>query len=352
MRPLVLMLVLLCVATAARAEGPTIRPPVAAGSFYPLEPELLRTTLQQLYAGVPTPSPEGRLAAVIVPHSGYEFAGSVAAHAFRELQPGQYDRVIILAPSHFSSFEGLSIPAADAFVTPLGVVPIDRDAVDRVIYSALIDVRALHYNKNSDHKPLHENEYSIEVLLPYLQERLVQFQIVPIMVGTLNDAQGRFNANSVSAVAESLKEIVDDRTLIVVSSDFTHFGNDFSFRPFNTNIPEAIQGLDTKAFELIVARNLDEYRNYMKVTKNTICGNLAIQIMMELLPRHTKGKLLAYDMSLRHTQNVDRSVSYAALSFHEPGKPVNELKQIQQASAPARETSPAATVEAQPVPQN
>lgn len=314
----------------ALAAGPALseeilRPPVAAGSFYPDNPQALMDTIHGFYSATVTAPLPGKIVALIVPHSGYEFSGQIAAQAFELLQPGQYQRVIILAPAHFVAFENCSIPIASAFVTPFGVVPLDGEAIERLTLSTLVSTRALHYG-DKRRKPLHESEHSIEVLLPFLQERLGLFKLVPILVGSLNDAHGNFNPNSVVAVADALKTIIDERTLLIVSSDFTHFGNDFSFRPFNDNILANIQQLDEDAFRLIARRDSEHLQKYVEKTGITICGEMAIQVLMKALPAHTVGRVLAYDLSARKTGNQDRSVSYGALAFADPTAAVPETK--------------------------
>ena len=180
----------------------TIHQPVVAGMFYPAQAGPLRAMVADLLAGAPAldvPPPK----AVILPHAGYRYSGSVAAAGAATLAPG-VRRVVVLGPSHRFAFRGVALPAAAAMRTPLGDVPIDADAVRALLREP--EVRVL--------PQAHAAEHSIEVELPFLQHRLGDFSIVPLVVGEIGIAR--------------LAEIVEtlwggDETLIVVSSDMSHY---------------------------------------------------------------------------------------------------------------------------------
>lgn len=310
------------VAPAQKGIARVVRP-IAADAWYPADAAKLTTMLDDLYkeaeAAAAVSPASGRLVACILPHAPYQTSGSIAVSALSLLEPGQYERVVILAPAHHSEFRGCSIPSAQAYVTPLGVVPIDCQLVrelDRV--SPLIEVRSLHYGKSLERQQLHERETGIEVMLPYLQARLGSFLVVPIIVGQLEDYHDGIDVYGIDAIAGTLKRCIDDKTLVVVSSDFTHFGNTFSYRPFKDNIVESIEALDHGAFDLITARNSEGYYEYLQQTKNTICGKEAIAVLLKLLPENARGAVTAYDISARRTGDTKTSISYAAIAFTVP----------------------------------
>lgn len=298
-----------------------IRTPVAAGPFYPDDPETLSSTVAKLFDEAVAPMPTARLVACIAPHSAYGFSGAVTAHAFKGIKPGQYDRVLILAPSHFATIEGCSVPDVAGFATPLGVVPVDRKIVDRLCRCPLIACKALHQREAK--KGPHEQEYAIETLLPFLQVKLKRFTLIPILVGKLNDAQGKFNMNTCAAVAEAISNVVDTRTLIVASSDLTHYGAEYGFRPFKDNVLESIEALDQQAIQALQERDGAAFKSIIDQVKDPVCGDTAIQVLLRLLPAHARGVLAAYDMSGKKTQSTDNSVSYAAINFYDPTLPVN-----------------------------
>ena len=180
------------------------RPAAVAGLFYPAETNRLETTLARLLEAAPDARDGAK--AIIAPHAGYQYSGPTAACAYR-LIAGRRDeirRVVLLGPAHRVYVLGMAVPSADAFTTPLGDVPIDAEAVQTVLEMPGTQV--------SDEA--HAHEHSLEVHLPFLQTVLDDFQIVPIVVGACPAAQ-------VQAVLDKLWG--GDETLIVVSSDLSHF---------------------------------------------------------------------------------------------------------------------------------
>lgn len=180
----------------------TVHQPVVAGMFYPADPEALSANVAGLLARAPAldvPPPK----AVILPHAGYSYSGATAAAGVAALSPG-VRRVVVLGPSHRLAFRGVALPEATAMRTPLGEVPIDRLAVATLLKDP--DVHVL--------QRAHAAEHSIEVELPFLQHRLGDFSVVPLVVGEIAPAR----------LSEILETIWGgDETLIVVSTDLTHF---------------------------------------------------------------------------------------------------------------------------------
>ncbi|NIA14206.1 MAG: AmmeMemoRadiSam system protein B [Nitrospiraceae bacterium] len=317
--------VLVLAAGAAGAAGAAkfVRP-IAAGLWYPEQPQELRDTVDGLLKAAQTSQPSGRCVASIVPHAPYATSGQIAAEALSIVRAEDYDRVIVLAGSHHTAFRGCSIPSAYAYRTPLGNVVIDGPAVRALDRSTLIEVRSLRYGPAAERKQLHERESNIEVVLPFLQVQLGTFQIVPVVVGDFKDHGGQFDEAAMEAVAKQLRPLVDERTLIVVSSNFTHFGNRFSYRPFRENIVEGIEALDRAAFDCILRRDYAGYLRYLKDTRNRIDGKYAIALMLKLLPEGARGKLLAHEISARKTGDTRTSISYAALAFAVPADGVKK----------------------------
>ena len=184
-----------------------IRPPAVAGAFYPAAADVLAREISALLEGVPARAPDaGILKALIVPHAGYIYSGAIAANAYARLAParGRIKRVVLLGPAHRVAVDGLVLPGALGLQTPLGVVPVDREAV-RLI-SSLPQV--------SENREAHAREHSLEVHLPFLQAVLGMFAVVPLVVG-------RADAEDVAGVLELLWG--GDETLIVISSDLSHY---------------------------------------------------------------------------------------------------------------------------------
>jgi AmmeMemoRadiSam system protein B len=181
-----------------------IRQAAVAGSFYPADSDELRTVVHGLLDSIPAhagPAPR----ALIVPHAGLVYSGSVAATAYARLRPlrQKFRRVLLLGPCHRMAFRGMAVSGADCFRTPLGDVPLDHAAIASISHPDLAVADAPH-----------RAEHSLEVQLPFLQCVLDSFTLVPIAVG---DA----NPDSVADVIDAYWD--DPETLVVVSSDLSHY---------------------------------------------------------------------------------------------------------------------------------
>lgn len=200
------------------------RNPAVAGLFYPDDPRVLKRTVDDYLAEA---SPDGEPPkALIVPHAGYIYSGPIAATAYATLARvrASVHRVVLLGPSHRVPLRGLAASSADRFVTPLGPVELDRDAIDLAL--ALPQVRLM--------DAAHAQEHSLEVQLPFLQEVLERFSLVPFVVG--------------DADPEEVAEVLDllwggPETLIVISSDLSHYHAYASARAMDTATSEAIEAL-------------------------------------------------------------------------------------------------------------
>lgn len=185
----------------------TVRQAAVAGMFYPGTSLELQVMVQKMLADNPAPSlVTEQPRALIVPHAGYPFSGSVAAIAYNSLSKhaDSIRRVVLLGPSHRVAFHGIALTEADSFQTPLGHVCIDQQSVQAL--SRLPQVAFL--------DQAHELEHSLEVQLPFLQNVLGDFVLVPLVVG---DA-------SASQVEEVITPFVEDEnTLIVISTDLSHY---------------------------------------------------------------------------------------------------------------------------------
>ena len=181
-----------------------MRPPAVADMFYPANPDGLARDVSRYLASaqVFTYRPK----AIIVPHAGYIYSAPIAASAYRLLEPlqGQIERVVLMGPAHRVWVKGLALPGVDAFDTPLGPVELDKAGM-----AALADLRQVEIVSEA-----HAREHCLEVQLPFLQTVLGEFKLVPLVVGGATPEQ----------VAEVLERLWGgDETLIVVSSDLSHY---------------------------------------------------------------------------------------------------------------------------------
>jgi len=208
-----------------------IRPAAVAGTFYDADPTVLRASVaQHLRAAGAARGPAPK--ALIVPHAGYVYSGPVAAHAFAELVPlrGRVRRVVLLGPAHRVALRGLALPEAEAFETPLGVIPVDTRA-----FAPLADLPQI---VRSD--AAHALEHSLEVQLPFLQAVLGEFTLVPLVVGEASSEE----------VAEVLERLWSgDETLLVISSDLSHYLDYETARRLDAETCRAIEELRPYALE-------------------------------------------------------------------------------------------------------
>jgi AmmeMemoRadiSam system protein B len=240
------------------------------------------------------------VASLIVPHAGFAYSGAVAASAFSRLCGHAYDRIVLIGPSHHFAFEGAAVPdAATAYRTPLGDAPIDREAV--------LALRAAPGFRASDR--MFEPEHALEAELPFLQRVLApDVPIVPVLLG------GRATHEDAKRAAEALAPFLHPSTLVVISSDFTHFGPRFGYVPFQDDLPTRIRELDSGAIAAIEAGDAARFARYVETTGATICGHRAIDVLLMLQGKAAGAKLLEYDTSGRMTGTWVHSVSYAAIS--------------------------------------
>lgn len=212
------------------SRGPDIRPPAVAGLFYPAGAAQLAETVDGLLADVHARPSDPMPKALIAPHAGFAYSGPVAAAAYAKLRPlrASIRRVILLGPAHRIPFEGMALPGARAYRTPLGDVPVDAAAV--ALIQGLPGVKLL--------REAHAAEHGIEVQVPFLQRVLTDFTLVPIVVG---DAA----PEAVAAVIEALWG--GPETIIVVSSDLSHHQPYLDARAQDTRTAEAIERLDAYA---------------------------------------------------------------------------------------------------------
>jgi AmmeMemoRadiSam system protein B len=187
----------------------SVRRPAVAGMFYPSDPVELRATVEQHLAR-PAPSTSATSAArpkaLIVPHAGYIYSGSVAASAYAHLASRRsvIRRVVLIGPSHRVYLNGIAVPQVDAFTTPLGEIPIDHDARTESLAQAGVIA--------SDTP--HELEHSLEVQLPFLQTLLDDFVLLPLVAGAAQPA----------LVAATLARAWGgEETIVLVSSDLSHY---------------------------------------------------------------------------------------------------------------------------------
>ena len=257
------------------------RPAAVAGIFYPAEPGELRQTVERLLqeAGEPRHTDPK---ALVVPHAGYAYSGSLAARAYRGLvDPHRIRRVVILGPAHRVPVLGMALPSVNRFATPLGEVALDREAMERI--------RELPEVKTFD--AAHAMEHALEVHLPFLQVLLDDFEIVPLVVGD----------TGTSEVVEVLDRLWGGpETLVVVSSDLSHFHPEQEAR--------ALDGATAEAIEACRSADIDTEQ---------ACGRVPLRGLLEVARRRGMTvERLGLCNSADAAGPRDHVVGYGAWSFH------------------------------------
>ncbi len=296
--PLVLLVFLICFCACAKAEEGKVRKSPIAGSWYPAGKAELQARVDELLGKARLPRLKGRPFGLISPHAGIQYSGQAAAYGFKALQGLNIKRVILLGPSHRYPYQGLATSGVDFYETPLGKIKVDREISDAL------------YNLPAFKGPRHAElpEHSLEMEIPFLQKVLGDFMLVPLVVGEMS-------RNDYEEAAEALKKHIDDSTLVVASSDFTHYGGRFGYVPFKDNIKENLKKLDGGAIDKITARDFDGFQKYLSQTGATICGARPIGILMKMLPADCRGTLLNYYTSGDLLGDYTDAVSYASIIF-------------------------------------
>ncbi len=260
-----------------------LRPAAVAGLFYPAAPAPLNAQIERYLADAARAVAADAAVpkAVIVPHAGYVYSGRVAAAAYARLAParGRIDRVVLLGPAHRVHLHGLALPDCAAFQTPLGPVEVDPQAAELVPW---IPASAI----------AHAGEHSLEVHLPFLLAVLGRFRLVPLVVG----------GASTQEVANALEALWgDERTLIVVSSDLSHY------------LPYAEGRVEDEATaRRIIALDVG-------IDHEHACGATPVNGLLEVARR--KG-LVVEQLDLKSSGDTagtrDEVVGYGAFAFVEP----------------------------------
>ena len=261
-----------------------IRPAAVAGSFYPASSSALLSTIEQAFKhAVPvvhTRCPK----ALILPHAGFVYSGAIAASGYQYLLPyrERIRRVVLIGPSHRVGFHGLALSSADYFETPLGTVKIDQNA-----QQLLLEMEGVQIIDEA-----HTNEHSLEVQLPFMQHVLDDFTLIPIVTG---DAQPEL----VARVIETLWG--GPETIIIVSSDLSHFHGYETAKRLDVCTSKAITSLD-----------------YKQVHSNDACGCIGVRGLLYFAQHH---RLAASIIDVRNSADTagdkESVVGYGSYLFEE-----------------------------------
>lgn len=259
-----------------------IRKAMVAGMFYPAEAEELRRLVLSFLEAAWNHDAEETPKAIVAPHAGYLYSGPIAGNAYAHLSAhaGDISRVVLFGPAHHAHFTGMVYSGAESFLTPLGAVPVDRAAYEKVCDLPQV----------FEYEQPFEGEHSLEVQLPFLQLSLEKFRIVPFLVG---DARTR----EVAQVIEHLWG--GEETLFLVSTDLSHFLDYDRAKVEDAETTRAIEALRPES-----------------IAQTQACGRVPLRGLLYEARRHG---LKARTLDLRNSGDTtgprDRVVGYGAYAF-------------------------------------
>jgi len=261
------------------------RKTVWSGRFYPNDPSELKRMIEKLtYAAQRSPDislPESQLKALIMPHAGYIYSGLTAAHVVKVLKPNQFSKVIIMGPDHRVGMNYVALSPVDAYETPFGKVALHDDANKLRKYSSVF--RSSKYSDQSEH--------SIEVILPFLQYYLQSFEFIPLVVGQIDP----------KILVSYIEPLLDDQTLLVSSSDLSHYLKYM-----------AAVNTDKNTIDLILKKDLKSLAN----KDNAACGIIPIQVILNLAKKLNWTPVLLHNSNSGDTAgDKTRVVGYATIAF-------------------------------------
>ncbi len=265
-----------------------VRKPSFAGTFYPSDPAKLQSDVEQYISNAEIKACSKDLVAVIAPHAGYVYSGQVAGFSYKAVSECFKDshkslNVFLIGPSHQVFVKGLAVSNVNIWETPLGNIEVS-DITDKMIK----ETRLCNCNNEA-----HRLEHCLEVQLPFLQVALsgMDFKIIPILISEMDFAEA----------AGTLNEYLDEDSLLVVSSDLSHY---FGYK-------EAL-ALDNRTIQPIVNSDISEFETYGEA-----CGKLPIKIAMELASTNMwNPMLLKYKNSGDTAGDKESVVGYASISFY------------------------------------
>ena len=281
----------------AASDTQKVRQPGVAGSFYPADPKELTDMMDGMLAQVTQQPITEPILAVVAPHAGYQYSGPVAAYTYAALKGHKFSRVVVIAPSHYESFDFTSIYDGDGYATPLGTVSVDKDFARK-----LAKMSSTLQLSSQGHTPTSKGaEHALEVQLPWLQHVLGDFTLVPIVMGDQSYESSRALGVALAKLIQS--ENSSGATLIVASSDLSHY------HPYD----EAVK-IDRKTLKAL------ESWDYFSMSRNfqsrvwEACGGAPIVATMIAAERMgaTQTRVLKYANSGDTAGDHSRVVGYSA----------------------------------------
>ena len=303
-----------------------MRTPAIAGYWYPDDPKTLDGLLAVWTSSEAPLAPPPAI--LLVPHAGYAYSGQLAAAAYSRLPAQSYDQILLLAPSHHAALLGqVSVEPAGEVATPLGPVVFDG-----TLHKALRRLPGAVCLASA-----HAREHSLDIQLPLIRRFLPGCALGGLLVGQLSlHAPG--GRERLVALAEALRALLTPRTLVIISTDFTHYGTRFGYVPFDNDIENNLRTLDDTVFQAFASGDPWRFDAVIRQTRATVCGASAMLLALMCLPDGAVFTRLAYTTSGRLTGSWNQSVSYLSAAVHadwqQPAKALGDPELSEEPASP------------------
>ncbi len=265
-----------------------------AGQWYPSGDRALREEIAERTKGIEAVR-KRNVCAAVVPHAGYRYSGRVAAGVYLRIDPKRFSRIVVMGPSHYAAlYNQMSVPDATHILTPLGELPVDTAFVAKLRKLPFVTCDPA----------AHVREHSDQIQLPLIQACLAtNLPVVCIVCG-------HFGASNLLSAAAAFRSLLDDKTLFVASSDFTHYGQSYGYVPFTRDVQKNLEALDMSIFDLFERKDVEGFMRHLDETGATFCGRDPLAFLLAMLPTDAKVERTAYDTSGRMMHDDTTSVSY------------------------------------------
>lgn len=273
-------------------------------NWYPHDAQLLTSLLQKMHKDMQKKYNDSFIKkscvrACIVPHASMHYSGITACAVYQHIDPST-ERIVVIAPDHSGKGSSISVPSTQNYTLPAGSLAIDQQMI-----KALVSQKIGSYDND-----LFEHEHSCEMQLPFIQFYCPRARIVPFIVGNISCDQAR-------TIAQELKKYISKKTVVIVSSDFVHYGNSYNFTPFLDHQQLRARALNSKALQCMQEKSCEKFDHFLMNTKATICGANPLKIMLHLMNENAFGpiesRLVAYNTS--SASDADDFVSYIGMIF-------------------------------------
>jgi AmmeMemoRadiSam system protein B/AmmeMemoRadiSam system protein A len=285
------------------AKEKKIRAHLTTIRWYPSGEAELKSMVGSFFAKAVSKPIPGKPVGLIAPHAGLVYSGQCAANGFKHLEKiKNVERVILLGVAHRGGFYGASVSDFQFNSTPMGLIPVDTDITSKLAGEKL-------FKKSNSSM---QQEHSLENLLPFLQFLQMKlknnkYKIVPILFSYLDQ-------KDFAKAAAVIKKYVTDKTLVIASSDFTHYGANYGYLPFRNDVKANLTRLDMGMIDRIKELDLQGYFQYKKKTGITMCGFTPVGVLMSIFQgKGYKGTLTDYYKSGDRGNDYSLSVSYASI---------------------------------------